>query len=422
MARRTRLLVVTRHNPLPENDGGGSYLHSLLAALAAQGFLIELLWLNADGALTRTGHWKTPPSYKNVARLRVITARPLGSHHFFPATWWLPKKARLLHVTKKTLQFFRLFPSSSPSPIAHRPSPASPTSPLTSETWAALPSPAEEQFFLARLRAFRPDSVLVNYCWLAPLLRHVEGLPTAILTSDVVSQRLKPNPARFPDPGTAYGEATLLRQARHIFAISEDDAAVFRKMLGVHSIKLIPKAALPTPLTASTVAGRILFVGGINDFNRDGLAWFLEKIWPRVLPLAPEAHLHICGGICETVETAPLRVTLRGRVPDLSVEYAAASIVIVPLLNGTGVKIKLVEAASFGKPIVTTSVGLQGLPFFAPTTLCADTAEDFARALLHLLPNQPLQSELSAATLAAVREHLAPAKAYAPAIQALART
>jgi glycosyltransferase involved in cell wall biosynthesis len=285
-----------------------------------------------------------------------------------------------------------------------------------------LPSTAETAFFKKHLRAFRPDAILVNYCWLSPLLTGLAELPTAILTNDVVSQRLACTPGLVPDPATPEGEANLLAHARHILAISEDDAAVFRHRLPQHSVIITPKAAEPQVCTNEPAPDRVLFVGGINHFNREGIQWFLAEVWPLVMAKNPRAQLHVCGGISGVVSNAPAGVVRRGRVPNLAVEYAEASAVIVPLLHGTGVKIKLVEAASYGKAIVTTPVGLQGLGFLRSAVVEAALPADFADGVVALLVDPLLRQKLSQNILSQVTKHLSREGSYGPVCHALSRS
>jgi glycosyltransferase involved in cell wall biosynthesis len=283
-----------------------------------------------------------------------------------------------------------------------------------------LPNNEESAFFQQRLRAFHPDTVLVNFCWLAPLLENLPGHITKVIeTNDVVSQRIPPTPGLPIDPATPAGEAALLSCAQHILAISEDDAASFRARLPNQSIILMPKAAIPRPLGPPTDPVRILFVGGANAFNHEGLQWFLNEVWPGVCQSRPDARLHICGGICVMLSSVPEGVILRGRVADLTHEYAAAAVVIVPLLQGSGVKIKLVEAASYGKAIVTTPVGLQGLGFLSASVIEATQPNDFGAGVLRLLNEQELQEKLSQTILQQVEKHLSHEGAYGPARQVL---
>jgi glycosyltransferase involved in cell wall biosynthesis len=119
------------------------------------------------------------------------------------------------------------------------------------------------------------------------------------------------------------------------------------------------------------------------------------------------------------VAQPPPGVVIRGRVPDLTAEYAAAAVVIVPLLQGSGVKIKLVEAASFGKAIVTTPIGLQGLDFLRAGVRETTTAPAFAAAVLDLLASETTRLELSRVTLTAAKQHLSPESCYRPTLESL---
>ena len=414
-----KLLAVTRHSPLPENDGAGAYLFDLLSYLSKKGVHIEVVWISSEDSLRKKNWWKVPPRFLKVADLKIIGCLSVGPWRYFK---WGLLTARAGGFINKFRPAMRNRTSSggfAPAPLASPVASSPPANHIPG--WSDPPSHLETRFFLKRLKQFRPDAILVNYCWLTPLL---EGLPshlkTAILTSDVVSQRLAPNPNRVPDPGTPAGETALLKGAKHILAISEDDAAVFRGWLPDHSVLLTPKAATITPLNPASVDPfRILFVGGMNNYNREGLAWFLNEVWPSVLGSQPQARLHICGAIGSTVSVTPEGVLIKGRVADLTAEYASAAIAIVPLLNGTGVKIKLVEAAGFGKPIVTTPVGLQGLGFLRGSVCEAATANQFSEAIMGLLASGPKREELSLAVCRAVQVHLSIEACYRPFWEAL---
>jgi glycosyltransferase involved in cell wall biosynthesis len=418
--RPTRLLVATRHNPFPENDGAGAYLFDLLSYLAGHGFEIEVVWLEAEGKIKRRGHWRIPQHFSKVARLQIIGGLRIGHRIFFPRVHWFPFKARRLHEIKTALNALRLgFLLNGRHAQRNSTTGANNHHGPTTLPWSSLPTAEETLFFHERLRAFRPDAILLNYCWLSPLLTGLAELPTAILANDVVSQRLACTPGLVPDPATPEGEADLLARARHILAISEDDAAVFRARLPEHSIIHAPKAAELHTCAKNTTPDRVLFVGGINKFNREGILWFLAETWPFVLSKNPRAQLHICGGIGDSISNVPTGVLLRGRVPDLGSEYAEASVVIVPLLNGSGVKIKLVEAASYGKAIVTTPVGLQGLSFLRSAVVEASLPADFADGVVSLLADAVRRQKLSQAILPQVATHLSHESSYGPVRRAL---
>ncbi len=413
---RQRLLVVTRHCPFPENDGAGAYLFDLLSHLKHGGAVIDLLWLQPDHALYRRGVFISSRRFHAVARLHLPGAINFGRWRFFPSVWWLPFKARSLHFLKTLLCMFPAFRQRFARRAATRPASPSPAT----FAWSALPSRAETQAFRALAARIAPDAVLINYCWLMPLAAEVPYARRMVLTHDVASHRLRLTGAARSDlprkrnPAHPEGEAALLADADAILAISDEDAAVFRGMHPTKTVLTVPKAApLPAaPSPASTVAGRCLFVGGRNAPNEEGLRWFLDRVWPRVRAAWPEASLHVCGGVCEVFREPREGVVFRGRVENLAQDYAAAEAVVVPLLRGTGMKIKLVEAASHGKACVTTPVGLQGLKFFEPAVLCASAPDAFASAMVRILASADLRTQLGRDLQAAAARHLSPEACY----------
>jgi glycosyltransferase involved in cell wall biosynthesis len=113
---------------------------------------------------------------------------------------------------------------------------------------------------------------------------------------------------------------------------------------------------------------------------------------------------------------------VRGRVGNLAAEYARAEIVIVPILSGTGLKIKLVEAIAHGKAIVSTAAGAQGLEDLAGKTIqVITTPEDFAQRLVEISVDEKYRSDLEAKAEAAAMERFSPEACYAPLARALKR-
>lgn len=130
-------------------------------------------------------------------------------------------------------------------------------------------------------------------------------------------------------------------------------------------------------------AGNVLFVGAFDRIeNSEAALWLLDEIWPRVHAQFPNASLTLAGANpTAAMSTAALRrseVEITGYVPDLAELYRRASIVVVPLRQGAGVKFKTVMALLWGVPMVSTSVGVEGVPMPEPFALVADDAEEFA--------------------------------------------
>lgn len=135
----------------------------------------------------------------------------------------------------------------------------------------------------------------------------------------------------------------------------------------------------------------ILFVAGFKHSpNVDAATWLVQAIMPQVWKACPEAQLYLVGSnptqeVLDLGQTARVHVT--GNVSDemLTQHYASARVSVVPLRFGAGVKLKVLETMQQGVPLVTTDVGLQGLPEVASAVPAHNSAEQIASDLILLL-------------------------------------
>lgn len=134
------------------------------------------------------------------------------------------------------------------------------------------------------------------------------------------------------------------------------------------------------------VNNTILFVGPLfREENLDAMLWFSRDILPIISKIVPSAELKIVGTARE--EQTSLfphnkHIVFAGYVDDLVQEYSYASVVIVPLRIGAGVKFKVLDALAMGTPLVTTSVGAEGIEDDNFSLDTYDTAEAFAKAVI----------------------------------------
>jgi glycosyltransferase involved in cell wall biosynthesis len=134
----------------------------------------------------------------------------------------------------------------------------------------------------------------------------------------------------------------------------------------------------------------LLFVGSLNYMpNVAGLKWFIKTIFPSYKELFPDAKLSVVGrspnreaqDVCERA----VDVVLYGNVPDVKEYYRKCKAVIVPLLSGGGTRIKILEAALAGRPVLSTPVGAEGLDFAdGSDILFFDNAHDFCSKYVEL--------------------------------------
>ena len=134
--------------------------------------------------------------------------------------------------------------------------------------------------------------------------------------------------------------------------------------------------------------------------NLDAMTYFLSSIFPIVQQQIPDVRLTITGSTAG-VDLSSLALTdavfFSGYVPDVRLPIAQAAVCVVPLRDGGGTRLKILEAMALGTPVVATSKGAEGLDVIDGVhLLIADTPEEFARETIRLLREPKLRSTLAA--------------------------
>lgn len=128
----------------------------------------------------------------------------------------------------------------------------------------------------------------------------------------------------------------------------------------------------------------MLFVGsGAYSPYERGLAWFVREVVPRVRARTP-MRFEVVGQRPRRPITAE-GVSYIGHVPTVAPSYESAHVVVVPVFEGSGTRLKLLEAVAYGRPVVSTRLGAEGLPVRAGEHYVeANDAEAFAAAVVDL--------------------------------------
>ena len=144
----------------------------------------------------------------------------------------------------------------------------------------------------------------------------------------------------------------------------------------------------------------VIFCGSLDyGPNREGMAWFHANVWPLLQAALPAVTLTVVGSgkpdaALERIRQDPA-VVWRGYVNDVRPHYNEAALSIVPLLSGSGTRLKILEAMALGVPVVATAVGAEGITAESGRhLLIANTAEDFAAAVVALLRNKSKRLEI----------------------------
>jgi len=189
-------------------------------------------------------------------------------------------------------------------------------------------------------------------------------------------------------------EAALCRCVAHVVAVSDLDAKLLRRLAGVDSVTSIPNGVDTSYFGLADCPSRpyeLVYVGGMTWFpNYDAMRFFCRDILPRIAEHIPDVSLTIVGknpdndGVREIAKNP--RVRLTGLVEDVRPLVAEAAVFIVPLRIGGGTRLKILDALSMGKPLVSTSIGCEGIEVSDGEHLViADTPDKFAQEVEHML-------------------------------------
>ncbi len=274
----------------------------------------------------------------------------------------------------------------------------------------------EESIFteLSRLAASRPfDMAIAEHLFMA---RFVLGLnPRKVITEHNIEGQLEsqlaaaaPLPRRLLKQAEAAWIATyerkLLRSFAGVIAVSEADRRALARMAPDVPIALVGNGvdcgrfrdlfSAPGPAEA-----RLLFLGLMSyEPNAEAVLWFINEIFPRIRSGFPKAAITIAGaepaGPVRALDNGEsIRVT--GAVTDVLPYYQQNSVMVVPLRQGGGSRLKILEAFAAGMPVVSTSKGAEGLEVENGIhLLIADRPASFAAAVGRLLADRELCTAL----------------------------
>lgn len=213
-------------------------------------------------------------------------------------------------------------------------------------------------------------------------------------------------------------ERRVCREAAHIIAISDQDAATMKSLYGAERVSPIHAGvdanyfARPPQPGPDWPAFDLVFVGKMGwPPNVDGAQWFVQSVLPLIREQRPECRLALVGqlpeeGIISLGQNYP-NVTVTGTVDDVRPWLWGASAAIVPLRIGGGIRIKIYEAMAAGTPLVSTTIGAEGLPVEpSEHLLLADDPRAFAEACLRILNDREAARRMAARAHLFVRERV----------------
>jgi glycosyltransferase involved in cell wall biosynthesis len=212
-------------------------------------------------------------------------------------------------------------------------------------------------------------------------------------------------------------EPRLCRLFDGVITLSEEDASYHRTRYGLTNVLgSVPAGGTVDPRGISAAVSEppraplIAFLGSMDWLpNQDAVMWFVREILPRIQSTLPGSKLLVIGRnpppFLESLAQMNRGLELTGTVADVSEHLRRCSLMAVPLRAGSGTRIKIIEAMAAGVPVVSTTVGAEGLPLRSnEDLLLADDADGMASAILRVLTDHSLRLALVNNGLRRVRE------------------
>ena len=196
-------------------------------------------------------------------------------------------------------------------------------------------------------------------------------------------------------------EAAALHRSDAVGAVSDKDAVLIGRVASPGKVAVIPNGVdlAYFGIDRTPEPWNIVTVGSLDWApNVEGIMWFLDNVWPQIVAKCPEAEINIVGRNPPKylLNRAKNNVAVLASVADVRDYVKKASVFVVPLFSGGGTRLKVLEAMAMRVPLVSTSVGVEGIQCENRRHfMVADRPEEFANRVLELLGNRSMADKLA---------------------------
>ncbi|MDQ6815707.1 MAG: glycosyltransferase family 4 protein [Bacteroidota bacterium] len=383
-----KLLIITHLIPYPLSEGGKISQYALIDYLRKKCSITLLLFVHTEADDVAVLHLKK--TWQDVA-FEVITMRPALPPRRKRTAKTLLQAACKAVLHKSHVGYDKMFPSSHLSQSDEE---------TRNENIIDLvdfikPRPRENiDKINAIIEDFKPDIIQIEFVYLLDLVLclpphikkifiHHELRFMRVETEMATIENGSSNYARYLKRLCEISEIGLLKNFDAIVTMSEDDERLLLQSLPKKEIYSSPFPILDSEIKEikrdNLIIEKLVFVGGeFHSPNKDAVEWYISSIAKMVVEKLG-LTLHIIGNwSLETMEKYKNHPSIHftGYIEDLS-DYCRNSIMLVPLRIGSGIRQKILYAAAAGVPIISTTIGSEGIPENAKFCVEANTPEQF---------------------------------------------
>lgn len=377
--RKPRLLFISQRHLVPADSGGKIRTRDVLMGLKGGAFEVTL----------------TCPCSPAQAAADKAEIDKLCDHF---APWTEEPQGRWHHLTR-----LRHVLSSLPIPVK-------------SEDSAAARQHIDA-LLQGRDGTDKPDVVVVDFPHAGLLVSNFHNVPAVLFTHNVEAEifrrhaKVASNPLvralwRNQTRKMEQFECNEMSRYRTVIAIAERDREAFANDYGVRNSATIPTGVnldiYSHQLPPQDGTPTLMFSGSMDWLaNIDAMEYFMDEVWSKVAAQVPDAQFTVIGRnpperLVQAARERKFNWTFTGFVDSVQPYIRASQVSVIPLRVGGGTRLKVYESMAMGCPVVSTSIGVEGLPIHhGQHYLCGDTADDFANHIVALLRSRDQRNQLS---------------------------
>jgi len=253
----------------------------------------------------------------------------------------------------------------------------------------------------------QPDYVYVNYIKLSDCVpKSFKGIKIADLhdiQSNIYKESIKQKGGELASDeymSMLSEEVCIINSYDKVISINKNESEFLSRFIKHEKVYTLPAFAKNNfKAEHEDFLYDILFIGSASPFNVEGIMKFIAKVMPLVKKEIPNVKVAIAGDVseCSAIKKVNDSCYMKlGRVADLSKLYEQSKIIISPIVSGAGMKVKNIEALSYGKPIVATSFSMDGIDVEpGVSAIIADDWREFSKSVIDILNDEKLRLKIA---------------------------